>query len=326
LLEGEPECSRLARAAAGDALSARLSKRLDAALAAADGPSFEAVAAFVLAAGAPRPAPPPGRPPPSSRLPAALAVAGGVNPFDHGRTISRLACDLRRRGCLVVELTPRDLLDGGRRGAGGALLAAARQLVGAEAEADDVAGIRAWYEQEVVPVALRGGIVVGAKAARSASCPPSPSSDTAAAPTAKATSVPEEAQKKRKARAAAAMASEEKESAVVPVAAAVDDPTAAAATFAAATATAAAATTATAAPSAALPCSARRPALSVHAGTPPPIVFVIEAVEASDPAVLGDLLRLLQHAFVSFGVFFFWISSQPLPSLSFSLSHLFSRN
>lgn len=311
MLEGEPESSRLARAAAGDALSARLAKRLDAALAAADGPSFEAVAAFVLASGAPRPAPPPGRPPPSARLPAALAVAGGVNPVDHARTISRLAADLRRRGSLVVELAPRDLLDGGRRGAGGALLAAARQLIGAEAEADDVAGIRAWYEQEVVPVALQGGSVVAAnagaaagKAYRSApdapAVPPLPLVDASA--------------KKRKGRAATRACEEkgeEKEASTDStdaVAAVVDDPTAAAAaaaTFAAATettatATAAAAATTTPASVAAAPrTSSLRPAFSVPAGTPPPIVFVIEAVEASDPAVLGDLLRLLQHAFVS---------------------------
>ena len=297
----------------------------------------------MLAAGAPRPAPPPGRPPPSARLPAALAVAGGVNPVDHGRTISRLASDLRLRGCLVVELAPRDLLDGGRRGAGGALLAAARQLIGAEAETDDVAGIRAWYEQEVVPVAMRGGSVVGAKGA--------------AAKQQQQQQQPE-APKKRRGRppAAAAAAEEEEEEneeeAAAITVAAVEDPTAAAAaaaTFAAATAAAAAAagaattttatTTATTNAAAAAPptsssSSSRRPALSVPPGTPPPIVFVIEAVEASDPAVLGDLLRLLQHAFVSFLVFWFFralffffpfllllhqISFLPFfPSLSFS--------
>ena len=136
-----------------------------AAIAAADAPAFEGVARFVLDRAPIPPPPPPSaaaapatttatRPP--DALPAALAIAGGVNPVDAGATVRRLAADLARRGVRVALLGPADLDRGG--GVGGALRAALRQLAGGGLEAggggggaaaaawgDDLPALLAWH-------------------------------------------------------------------------------------------------------------------------------------------------------------------------------------
>ena len=146
LLPGETDAWRAARAAAADAVPAALLERAGAAVAAADGPAFTAVARFVLDAVERRPPPPPNRPPDNDRLPVALATAGGVNPVDHVAAVRRLAAGLRAAGVRVALLAPRDV--DSRGGVARAMNAALRQLIDPGTDADDLAALVTWHADE----------------------------------------------------------------------------------------------------------------------------------------------------------------------------------
>ena len=220
-------------------MAAHVTQCAAAAVAAADGPSFDAVTRFVLqaAAAAPRPEAEGGEggglstttktlPPLAPRLPAALAVAGGVNPVDHVAAVRRLAAGLTIAGCHVALLAPADVE--GRGGLARALNSSLRQLAAPTTDADDVTALVTWYAD--IAFEAEGDAAAAAVAVRAAVA------------------------SGRSARSTARSA----------VAATLDTST-----------------------------TAHR--LVAPAGRPP-LVFVIESVEACDPHVLGDLLRTLRFA------------------------------